>query len=78
MTSPKSERYSQPEMSGLHPDKAFLVQFRNGSAAHAERLSGRIEHVKSGRTENFESRAELSKQLLKMLQEMEDLDLSEK
>lgn len=49
-----------------------MIQFRNDSGTGKEQLAGRIEHVNSGRTETFSSLQELSKQLLKMLQQASD------
>ena len=60
-----SPRYRQ----GAYPiEYAFVVQFAADSAADAERLSGRVEHVVSGQAHRFESAQELLKFLEKVLQ----------
>jgi hypothetical protein len=52
-------RRPRPATRGpLRPDGAFVVQLRT-DADGRERLSGRVEHVTSGRSEQFESLAEL-------------------
>jgi hypothetical protein len=54
-------------MMSLLPASAFVVQFRSPTEVGADRLSGRVEHVASGRTANFESLKELPQVLLTML-----------
>jgi hypothetical protein len=51
----------------LQPAKAFVIQFRAAAESQGIRLSGRVEHVSSGRTANFQSLEELSELLLQML-----------
>jgi hypothetical protein len=43
----------------LTPDRAFVVQLRQSSALTLEALSGRIEHIVSGRATSFTSVGEL-------------------
>ena len=58
-------RYRQ----GAYPvDYAFVVQIAADSAADAERLSGRVEHIVSGQAHRFASAQELLKFLEKVLQ----------
>ena len=54
-------------MKGLQQANAFVIQFRGADVADAERFSGRVEHVASGRTAHFQTVAELPQILLKML-----------
>ena len=56
-------------MSGLQHTNAFVVQFRVGNAPEGGPLPGRVEHVASGRTANFQSIQELPDLLRKMLSE---------
>jgi hypothetical protein len=54
-------------MMGLQHAKAFVIQFREADEADAERFSGRVEHVASGRTALFQTVEELPQILLTML-----------
>jgi len=54
-------------MKGLQQANAFVIQFRGADVADAETFSGRVEHVASGRTANFQAVEELPRILLKML-----------
>ncbi len=57
---PNPDRLSRPPASDsatLTPDRAFVVEF--AGAPHGDRLSGRIEHVVSGRAARFASAGEL-------------------
>jgi hypothetical protein len=54
-------------MKGLQQASAFVIQFRDASESDAGQHSGRIEHVSSGRTANFQSLEELPELLLQML-----------
>ena len=67
MTRKPSRRYSQAVMRGLQHAKAFVIQFRGGEEGDAGRLSGRVEHVASGRTAMFQSIEDLPQLLLTML-----------
>ena len=64
----------QNSMNGLHPNHAFLVQFRSGFKPGSKQLSGRIEHVASGKTTNFVSIQDLPRALRRMLTELGDTD----
>jgi hypothetical protein len=44
----------------LSPDRAFVVQLRQPSNATTDAMTGRVEHIASGRTAFFRSLAELS------------------
>jgi hypothetical protein len=57
-------------IKGLLPASAFVIQFRSPMEVGADRLSGRVEHVASGRTANFLSLEELPQVLLTMLRSM--------
>ena len=59
-------------MNGLQHTSAFVIQFRAGVADGSDELSGRIEHVASGRTETFQSIQEVPALLLRMLAEREN------
>jgi hypothetical protein len=59
-------------MKGLVPASAFVIQFRSPMEVGADRLSGRVEHVASGRTANFGSLEELPHVLLTMLRKITD------
>jgi hypothetical protein len=52
-------------MKGLQHANAFVIQFRDTD--DADRFSGRVEHVASGRTALFQTVEELPQILLKML-----------
>lgn len=70
MTRPGAARYSQAVMRGLQHANAFVVQFRSADQGKAGRVSGRVEHVTSGRTATFESIDDLPRLLLAMLRSM--------
>jgi hypothetical protein len=55
-------------MKGLQHANAFVLQFRAADQSPAQRFSGRIEHVASGRTALFQTLEELPQILLKMLE----------
>jgi hypothetical protein len=59
--------YSRVMVKGLQHANAFVIQFRGAAETGADRLSGRVEHVASGRTATFQSVEELPQILLKML-----------
>lgn len=71
MTSYSNCRYSRDAMNGLRPDTAFLIQFRTNADPATDKLTGRIEHVASGRTETFESLKDLPTLLQRMLKGIE-------
>lgn len=54
-------------MKGFPHTSAFVVQFRGNAKAREGQLEGRVEHVASGRTANFQSIEELPQLLLDML-----------
>ena len=54
-------------MKGLQHTSAFVIQFRRSTDLRADQLSGRVEHVASGRTATFQSIEDLPQLLLKML-----------
>lgn len=55
---------------GLQHAKAFVVQFRSADEGDPGKLSGRVEHVASGRTATFQAINELPQLLLGMLRSM--------
>jgi hypothetical protein len=62
MSSPGvDDRPTDSELPELLPSRAFVVEFRGGSAIGEDEppLSGRVEHVVSGKAARFESAAEL-------------------
>jgi len=57
---PQTHRRSTPsDTPNLSPDRAFVVEFGDAKVAHAEHLSGRVEHVISGQATRFASAGEL-------------------
>ena len=68
MTRSQPCGYSRLVMKGLQHANAFVIQFRGADQAAAERFSGRVEHVASGRTALFQTVEELPQILLKMLE----------
>ena len=67
MTHPKVPASLLHVMKGLQRANAFVIQFRDATGPEAAGRSGRVEHVSSGRTANFESLEELPELLLQML-----------
>ena len=53
MTNRNGDRSTTPEISILLPRGAFLVECSSGRAD--DQLSGRVEHIVSGRATSFES-----------------------
>lgn len=72
MTSCCGELYLGTVMKGRQHTNAFVIQFRDSGADGADQLSGRVEHVASGRTANFQSAEELLQLLKKMLNALSD------
>ncbi len=55
-----NDRSTDPALPELPPDRAFVVEFRGGKTlGKDEPLSGRVEHVVSGKAARFESAGEL-------------------
>jgi hypothetical protein len=54
-------------MNGLQQASAFVVQFRAVGDPLKGKVGGRVEHVESGSTANFESVYDLPELLLRML-----------
>ena len=55
-----SHRPTDAELPELLPERAFVVEFRGGTMGFDEPpLSGRVEHVVSGKAAHFESADEL-------------------
>ncbi|HVO25173.1 MAG TPA: hypothetical protein VMW56_16250 [Candidatus Margulisiibacteriota bacterium] len=56
-----NDRSTESELPELPPERAFVVEFRRGHARALEEgpLSGRVEHVVSGKAARFESAGEL-------------------
>ena len=53
-------RSTFPESPTLLPDRAFVVEFTSGGdAMRVDQLSGRVEHVVSGRATRFTTAGEL-------------------
>jgi hypothetical protein len=67
MTRSQACGYSRLVMKGLQHANAFVIQFRGNDEGDADRFSGRVEHVASGRTALFQTVEELPQILLKML-----------
>lgn len=60
--------YSRLVMKGLQHANAFVIQFRAADEPDTARISGRVEHVASGRTALFQTLEDLPRILLKMLE----------
>jgi len=74
MTSYSIRRYSQVAMNGLHPGNAFIIQFRTELNSSDVKLTGRIEHVLSGKTTTFDSLNDVPGLLLEMLRDCQQVD----
>lgn len=74
MTSSSFHHYSENAMNGLRPASAFLIQFRTAGDPLKDKLAGRIEHVASGKTANFDSIHDLPELLREMLEESCGID----
>jgi hypothetical protein len=59
MTPGRDAGYSQLAMNELQHVGAFVIQFRVGTDFSTGQVSGRIEHIASGRSGQFESAAAL-------------------
>jgi hypothetical protein len=69
-------RYSQPAMKELKHAAAFVIQFRLDEESANGKLAGRVEHVCSGRTANFQSVNDLPELLRRMLHDAQQSDNS--
>jgi hypothetical protein len=67
-------RYSQLAMNELKHTSAFVVQFRADADPARGKLAGRVEHVASGRTANFQSVDDLPELLRRMLHDARQRD----
>lgn len=67
MTRNLAAGYRGNVTKGLQHATAFVIQFRGPVQARTDQLSGRVEHVATGRTATFQSIEELPQLLLKML-----------
>lgn len=56
-----NDRSTDSDLPELLPERAFVVEFRGGGTKGREEepLSGRVEHVVSGKAARFESAGEL-------------------
>jgi hypothetical protein len=59
MTARGGPRYSRLAMRGLQHTGAFVVRFTEGTNFSTARVTGRVDHVASGRTTRFETVTEL-------------------
>jgi hypothetical protein len=62
-----------PESGRLRSDKAFVVLFRD---CEVGRCSGRVEHVRSGRTKRFQSWKDLQDFVMQVLSTVRADELS--
>lgn len=62
--------------SALAAEWAFVVQLRPGALPEEGRMTGRVEHVPSGRSEHFESLPELLAFLGRVLRNVEEASSS--
>ena len=59
-TNGASRAEDQPEHpGGIAPEDSFLVQIRGGSRPAEQAISGRVEHLHSGDSEQFGSMSEM-------------------
>jgi len=56
---PRGDRPTTAAVPVLLPRGAFLVECRSGETVSDDQLSGRVEHIVSGRATPFESASEL-------------------
>ena len=61
-------------MNELQHVGAFVIQFRAGTDFGAGRVAGRVEHIASGRTGQFESAGALLDVLARLLKEAQSLE----
>ena len=59
MTNTRGDRSTTPESRVLLPRKAFLVECSSSATGSDDQLSGRVEHIVSGRATSFESASQL-------------------
>jgi hypothetical protein len=59
MPNPQGDRSKSTEIPVLLPRRAFLVECSSSEAVSDEQLSGRVEHIVSGRATSFESASKL-------------------
>jgi hypothetical protein len=64
---PLCDGAARPPVPALPAWKAFVVQFHRAGSEPAARFSGRVEHLSSGRRDDFSSSAELLAILDRML-----------
>jgi len=64
---PLCDSAARPPAPALPAWKAFVVQFHRAGSAEAARFSGRVEHLSSGRRDDFSSSTELLAILDRML-----------
>jgi hypothetical protein len=69
MTARGGPGYSRRAMQGLQHAGAFLVRFAEGTNFVTARVTGRVDHVASGRTTRFESVTELLAFIARVLAE---------
>jgi hypothetical protein len=74
MTRASATGYFQIVMKRLQHTNAFVIQFRGPTDSRASQLSGRVEHVASGRTASFQAIEELPQLLQKMLKSVRHED----
>jgi hypothetical protein len=73
MTVRRGTGYSRLAMNELQHCGAFVIQFRAGTDYSTGRVSGRIEHIASGRSGQFESVGALLDLLARLLEEARTL-----
>jgi hypothetical protein len=66
--------YSRPAMNELQHCGAFVIQFRADTDYSTGRVSGRIEHIASGRSGKFESVGALLDLLARLLEDARSLE----
>jgi hypothetical protein len=59
MPNPRGDRSTTADIPVLLPRRAFLVECSSSEAVSDDQLSGRVEHIVSGRATSFESASKL-------------------
>jgi hypothetical protein len=59
MSNHREDRLTPADIPTLSPRGAFVVECGSGEAVSGDRLSGRVEHIVSGRATSFQSSSQL-------------------
>jgi hypothetical protein len=67
MPNPRGDRSTTTDIPVLLPRRAFLVECSSSDAVSDDQLSGRVEHIVSGRATSFQSASKLIDFMLEVL-----------